>query len=71
MQFYIGRKVGVKFGDKIAGAQGLGQKNTILALWLSLTYLNPIISVAPASYIMWQNIINSCQLYLKSKRGEL
>lgn len=71
MQFYIGRKVGVKFGDKIAGAQGLGQKNTILALWLSLTYLNPIISVAPASYILWQNIINSYQLYLKSKRGEL
>lgn len=71
LQFYVGRKIGAKYGDKVAGAQGLGQKNTILALWLSLTYLNPIISIAPASYILWQNIINSTQLYLKSKRGEL
>ena len=71
LQFSIGRRVGVYFGDKVAGAQGLGQKNTILALWLSLTYLNPIISIAPASYIAWQNIINSAQLYRKAKRGEL
>lgn len=70
-QFYIGRRIGAKYGDKIAGAQSLGQKNTILALWLSLTYLNPIISIAPAAYIAWQNIINSTQLYLKSKRGGL
>ena len=71
LQFSVGRRVGVYFGDKVAGAQGLGQKNTILALWLSLTYLNPIISIAPASYIAWQNIINSAQLYRKAKRGEL
>lgn len=69
MQFYIGRRVGRRYGDKVAGAQGLGQKNTVLALWLSLTYLNPIISVAPAAYIAWQNIINSTQIYLKTKRG--
>lgn len=71
LQFYVGRKIGARFGDKISGAQGLGQKNTILALWLSLTYLNPIISIAPASYIAWQNIINSTQLYLKAKHGKL
>lgn len=71
LQFYIGRKIGAKYGDKVAGAQGLGQKNTILALWLSLTYLNPIISIAPAAYIAWQNIINSTQLYIKSKHGKL
>lgn len=71
MQFIIGRKIGAKYGDKVVGAQGLGQKNTILGLWLSLTYLNPIISVAPAAYIAWQNIINSTQLYLKSKHGKL
>lgn len=71
LQFYVGRKIGVRFGDKVAGAQGLGQKNTILALWVSLTYLNPIISIAPAAYIAWQNIINSTQLYLKAKHGKL
>ena len=71
LQFYVGRKIGIKYGDKVAGAQGLGQKNTILALWVSLTYLNPIISIAPAAYIAWQNIINSTQLYLKAKHGKL
>lgn len=71
LQFYVGRKIGIKYGDKVAGSQGLGQKNTILALWVSLTYLNPIISIAPAAYIAWQNIINSTQLYLKAKHGKL
>ena len=71
LQFYCGRKIGARFGDKVAGAQGLGQKNTILALWVALTYLNPIISIAPAAYIAWQNIINSAQLYRKAKYGEL
>lgn len=71
VQFYIGRKIGGRFGDKVAGAQGLGQKNTVLALWLSLTYLNPLVSIAPAAYIAWQNIINSLQLYIKAKKGNL
>ena len=52
----------------IAGAQGLGQKNTVLAIWMSLTYLNPISSVGPAAYVAWQNTINSAQLYVKAKR---
>ncbi len=67
-QFYIGRKIGRRYGDKIAGAQGLGQKNTVLAIWLALTYLSPITSIGPASYIIWQNCINSLQLYLKGRR---
>ncbi|MDE7024884.1 MAG: transporter [Paramuribaculum sp.] len=67
-QFWIGRKVGAKNGDRIAGAQGLGQKNTVLAVWMALTYLNPVASVGPAAYIAWQNSINSLQLYYKTKR---
>lgn len=66
-QFYIGRKIGRRCGDKIAGAQGLGQKNTVLAIWMALTYLNPIASIGPAAYIVWQNSINSAQLYFKMK----
>ncbi len=69
LQFYAGRKIGGRCGDKIAGAQGLGQKNTVLAIWMALTYLNPIASVGPAAYIAWQNIINSSQLYYKAKHG--
>lgn len=68
-QFWAGRKIGARAGDRIAGAQGLGQKNTVLAIWMALTYLSPISSVAPAAYVAWQNIINSTQLYLKEKRG--
>ncbi|MDE6459865.1 MAG: transporter [Paramuribaculum sp.] len=68
LQFYAGRKIGARFGDKIAGAQGLGQKNTVLAIWMALTYLNPISSVGPAAYIAWQNTVNSLQLYYKEKR---
>lgn len=68
LQFAIGRKIGSRHGDRISGAQGLGQKNTVLAIWLALTFLNPISSVAPAAYIAWQNTINSMQLYFKQKK---
>lgn len=68
VQFIIGRKVGRRFGDPVAGAQGLAQKNTVLAIWMALNFLNPISSVGPASYILWQNTINSGQLYFKTRR---
>ncbi len=68
VQFVAGRRIGRRYGDSIAGAQGLGQKNTVLAIWMALTYLNPVTSVAPAAYIAWQNTINSLQIYLKQKR---
>lgn len=67
-QFYAGRVIGRRCGDRIAGAQGLGQKNTVLAIWMALTYLNPIASVAPAAYVAWQNTINSLQLYFKTRQ---
>lgn len=61
-QFKIGRAVGRRLGDTVAGGQGLAQKNTVLAVWLALVYMNPIASIGPASYIAWQNIVNSWQL---------
>jgi len=42
LQFYFGRKIGARFGRTVAGGQGLGQKNTVLAIWLTQTYLNPL-----------------------------
>lgn len=68
LQFIIGRRLGARCGDKIVGAQGLGQKNTVLAIWMALTFLSPVTSVAPAAYVAWQNTVNSLQIYLKSKR---
>lgn len=70
LQFIVGRRLGRAYGDCIAGAQGLGQKNTVLAVWMAVTYLNPICSIAPAAYILWQNTINSLQLYLKVRREQ-
>lgn len=71
VQFAIGRRIGRACGDRISAAQGLGQKNTVLAIWMALTYLNPLTSVAPAAYVIWQNTFNSAQLYfrMRSKGG--
>jgi BASS family bile acid:Na+ symporter len=71
IQFGVGRLIGRRFGDKVSGTQGLGQKNTVLAVWLAIAYLNPIASVAPASYVAWQNILNSIQIIRhRKKQGE-
>lgn len=67
--FGVGRRIGARFGDKISAAQSLGQKNTVLAIWLALTYLNPIVSAAPAAYVAWHNTINSWQIYLHERKA--
>ena len=71
VQFKIGRKVGRRFGDPVSGGQSLGQKNTVLAVWLALAYLNPMASIAPAAYVAWQNLINSWQLMRHQARREM
>ena len=68
VQFKLGRKIGNHFGDVVSGGQALGQKNTVLAVWLALAYLNPMASIAPAAYVAWQNIINSWQLMRHQSR---
>lgn len=64
-QFALGRWWGKRCGDKVAGGQSVGQKNTLLAILLAQSYLHPLSSIAPAAYIVWQNIINSIQLSRK------
>lgn len=66
-QFRLGRYMGERSGDRVAGAQSVGQKNTILAIWMSLNFLDPISSVAPTAYIVWQNLVNSYQIYRKGR----
>ncbi len=67
LQFIIGRKLGKRFNDTIAAGQGLGQKNTILSIWVAQTYLNPLSSIGPGAYVLWQNIINSYQVWRKQR----
>lgn len=71
LQFVIGKRIGSRYGDRISAGQGLGQKNTVLAIWMAYTYLNPVTAVAPGCYVVWQNIINSWQLYRKRKHADL
>lgn len=68
IQFPLGRLIGKKYKDTVAGGQLLGQKNIALAIWMTQMYLEPIASMAPATYSIWQNIINSYQLWRKRKK---
>ena len=70
VQFYLGKRIGGHYHERISGGQALGQKNTVLAIWMAYTYLNPLSSVGPSSYVLWQNIINSWQLWKKRKKEE-
>ncbi|MDR0395439.1 MAG: transporter [Tannerella sp.] len=67
LQFIVGRRIGKYYGDPTSSGQALGQKNTILGIWMAQTYLHPLTAIAPAGYILWQNIINSRQLWKNRK----
>ena len=63
IQFAIGRYIGHFFCSTINAGQALGQKNTAFAIWIAHTYLNPLSTVGPGCYILWQNIINSVEIW--------
>ncbi len=71
IQFAIGKAVGCHWDASISGGQALGQKNTIVGIWLTLTFLNPLAAVAPGAYVVWQNLVNGWQLWYKEKYGHL
>ncbi len=71
LQFIIGKLVGRYYGDSISAGQALGQKNTVVGIWLTLTFLNPLAAVAPGAYVLWQNMVNALQLWYKQKYGRL
>ncbi|MDR0891524.1 MAG: transporter [Mediterranea sp.] len=65
LQFFLGARIGFAYGDPIGGRQSLGQKNTILAIWMAHTYLNPLSAIGPGAYVLWQNIVISYLLWKK------
>ena len=67
LQYGVGRYIGRFFGTSIESGQGLGQKNTAFAIWIATTYLHPLSTVGPGCYILWQNIINSIEIWKKGK----
>ena len=68
-QYAVGRWLGGFSQTVIESGQGLGQKNTAFAVWVALTYLNPLATVGPGCYILWQNIINSVEIWHRRKLG--
>lgn len=67
LQFKAGRMMGRRYGDATAGGQSLGQKNTVLAVWMAQSFLNPLSSIAPTAYIVWQNFVNSYQIWKRDR----
>lgn len=68
-QFALGHRLGGRYGDRVGGGQSLGQKNIVLAIWISYMFLSrtagetPLVVVALGAYIITQNMVNSWQLY--------
>jgi BASS family bile acid:Na+ symporter len=63
VQFGIGRAIGHHLGEEINAGQALFQKNTALSIWVAYMYLHPVASVGAGCYVLWQNIINSLELW--------
>ncbi|WP_308269815.1 transporter [Prevotella sp.] len=70
-QFGCGRAIGSRFKQTVNAGQALGQKNTAFAIWIASTYLSPLSSVGPGCYILWQNIINSWEIWEAQKTAKL
>ncbi len=70
IQFSLGKWIGHKYGDTIAGGQLLGQKNSAMGIWMANHYLHPLASVYLAFYSVLQNLFNSWQIwYYGRKKG--
>ena len=71
VQFFIGRGVGRWLGEEVNSGQALFQKNTALSIWVAYMYLNPVSSIGAGCYVLWQNIINSLELWQYRKARSL
>lgn len=67
VQFAVGRAIGRWLGEETNAGQALFQKNTALSIWVSYMYLNPVASVGAGCYVLWQNIVNSAEIYFYHK----
>lgn len=63
VHFGLGRFIGGIFQERINAGQGMFQKNTAMAIWVAYMYLNPIASIGAGCYVLWQNIINSYEIW--------
>ncbi len=67
INFRIGRFVGRK-ENPLAYELALGRKNTMIGLWLALTYFSPLVALGPICYIICHNTYNSYQMWEAERR---
>jgi BASS family bile acid:Na+ symporter len=58
VNFSLGRLLGGKNLTQEA-SQALGQKNTMFIIWISMTFLNPLVALGAMFYVIYQNLYNS------------
>ena len=62
VQFWSGKRIGRLYGDEITAGQALGQKNTVLVIWMGYTFFTPVTAVVGGFYSIWHNLYNTYQL---------
>lgn len=67
LQFYTGRKIGSREGVAATCGQVMGQKNTVFAMWVGYTFMDPVTSLAGGFYSIWHNCYNTWQLRHRQK----
>lgn len=71
VQYALGRGVGHWLGEPLNSGQALFQKNTALSIWVSYIYLNPVASVGAGCYVLWQNVINSLEIWQYQRKQNI
>lgn len=67
-QYIVGNLIGQHYHVTCCTVQGMFQKNTALAIWVAWLYLSPLASVGAGCYVLWQNMINSYELWLHQRQ---
>jgi BASS family bile acid:Na+ symporter len=70
LQFQLGERMAHP-SLRLESSLALGRKNTMFALWVALTFINPVVALGPIFQILWQNAYNSWQLYEVERRDKV
>jgi len=68
VQFQIGALIG-KQNNPLTYSLALGRKNTMIGLWMALSYFNPVIALGPIFYIVLHNMYNSYQIWQVERKN--
>ncbi len=41
----------------VESSQSMGQKNTVLVIWIAEMYIGPVAALGPVCYVVWQNMV--------------